>query len=93
MFGPYYNENFVKIDEPSFLQALNPLKDNTDEHPTKSGVVCQNFLFECDYLSREEQEELIKPIEKYTYRPPNQTITNCRTFKERSKTQKEVIKQ
>lgn len=68
VFGPYYNENFVKIDEPSFLQALNPLKDNTDEHPTKSGVVCQNFLFECDYLSREEQEELIKPIEKYTYR-------------------------
>ena len=68
VFGPYYNENFVKIDEPSFLQALNPLKDNTDEHPTKSGVVCQNFLFECDYLSREEQEELIKLIEKYTYR-------------------------
>ena len=26
-------------------------------------------------------------IEKYTYRPPNQTITNCHTFKERSKTQ------
>lgn len=68
IFGPYYNEKFVKIDEPSFLQALNPLKDNTDEHPTKAGVVCQNFLFECDYLSREEQEELIKPIEKFTYR-------------------------
>ena len=31
--------------------------------------------------------------EKYTYRPPNQTITNCHTFKERSKTQKEIIKQ
>ena len=31
-------------------------------------------------------------IEKYTYRPPNQTITNCHTLKERSKTQKEVIK-
>lgn len=68
IFGPYYNENFVKIDETSFLQALNPLKDNTDEHPTKSGVVCQNFLFECDYLTKEEQEELIKPIEQYTYR-------------------------
>ena len=67
-FGPYYTKDFVKVDEPSFLQALNPLKDNTDEHPTKSGVVCQNFLFECDYLTREEQEELIKPIEKYTYR-------------------------
>ena len=32
-------------------------------------------------------------IEKYTYRPPNQTITNCHTLKERSQTQKEVIKQ
>ena len=35
-------------------------------------------------------------IEKYTYRPPNQTIINCHTFKERSKTHKhhkEVIKQ
>ena len=32
-------------------------------------------------------------IEKYTYRPPNQTITNCHTFKERRKTQKEVNKQ
>ena len=32
-------------------------------------------------------------IEKYTYRPPNQTVTNCHTFKERRKTQKEVIKQ
>ena len=31
-------------------------------------------------------------IEKYTYRPPNQTAANCHTFKERSKTQKEVIK-
>ena len=24
-------------------------------------------------------------IEKYTYRPQNQTVTNCHTFKERSK--------
>ena len=32
-------------------------------------------------------------IEKYTYRPPNQTVTNCHTFKKRSKTQKDVIKQ
>lgn len=68
VFGPYYNENFVKVDEVTYLQALNPLKDNTDEHPTKSGVVCQNFLFECDYLSKEEQEELIEPIKDYTYR-------------------------
>ena len=68
VFGPYYTKDFVKVDEPDLLQALNPLKDNTDEHPTKSGVVCQNFLFECDYLSKEEQEELIEPIKKYTYR-------------------------
>lgn len=68
IFGPYYDEGFVKTEEPAYLQALNPLKDAADEHPTKSGVVCQNFLFECDYLTREEQEELFKPIEQYTYR-------------------------
>ena len=35
-------------------------------------------------------------IEKYTYRPPNQTVTNCHTFKKGVKTHKhhkEVIKQ
>ena len=32
-------------------------------------------------------------IEKYTYKPPNQTITNCHTFKKRRKIQKKVIKQ
>ena len=35
-------------------------------------------------------------IEKYTHKPPNQTVTNCHTFKERRKTHKhhkEVIKQ
>ena len=32
-------------------------------------------------------------IEKYTYRPPNQTVTNYHAFKERNKTHKEVIKQ
>jgi hypothetical protein len=68
IFGPYYDVGFVKVDEPAYLQALNPLKDNTDEHPTSAGVKCQNFLFECDYLSKEEQEELIKGIEQYTYR-------------------------
>ena len=26
-------------------------------------------------------------IEKYTYRPPNQTVTNCHIFSERSRTQ------
>ena len=29
-------------------------------------------------------------IEKYTYRPQNQTVTNCYTFKERSKTQNDI---
>ena len=32
-------------------------------------------------------------IEKYTYRSPNQTVTNCHTFKEMRKTQKKAIKQ
>jgi len=67
-FGPYYDINFTKVDEPAYLQSLNPLKDNTDPYPTKSGVVCQNFLFECDYLSKEEQEALIEPIKQFTYR-------------------------
>ena len=67
-FGPYYDINFTKVDEPAYLQSLNPLKDNTDPYPTKSGVICQNFLFECDYLSKEEQEALIEPIKQFTYR-------------------------
>lgn len=68
IFGPYYDVGYVKVNEPAYLQALNAFKDNTASHPTKSGVVCQNFLFECDYLTKEEQEELIQKIEKYTYR-------------------------
>lgn len=67
-FGPYYEEGFEKVDEIAFLQALNPLKDASDEHPTVTGVVCQNFLFECDYLSKSEQEEIIDRIKPYTYR-------------------------
>lgn len=67
-FGPYYTDGFLKSEEPAFLQALNSLKDNTDPFPTNSGVVCQNFLFECDYMTKEEQEELIQQIEPYTYR-------------------------
>ena len=67
-FGPYYTEGFLKSDEPTFLQALNPFKNNTDAYPTKSGMINSNFLFECDYLSKEEQEEMIAPIEDKTYR-------------------------
>lgn len=68
IFGPYYNENFVKVEEPTFLQALNQLKDNTDEHPTKAGVVCKNFLFECDYATEEEQREMIENCKDKLYR-------------------------
>ena len=67
-FGPYYTENFVKVEEPDVFQALNMLKDNTDQNPKKNNTVCQNFLFECDYLSREEQEEIIERIKPYIYR-------------------------
>lgn len=67
-FGPYYATGYVKTEEPAYLQSLNPLKDNTDLYPTKAGVWCRNLLYECDYLSKEEQEELIKRIEPYTYR-------------------------
>lgn len=67
-FGPYYNENFVKCDEPELFQALNALKDNTAEHPTNAGVVCQNLLFECDYATKEEQEEMIANCKDSLYR-------------------------
>lgn len=67
-FGPYYNENFVKVEEPAFLQALNQLKDYTSSHPTNAGVVCQNFLFECDYATKEEQEEMIEGCKDKLYR-------------------------
>lgn len=67
-FGPYYTKDFVKVEEPDVLQALNPLKDNTEEHPTKSGVVCQNFLFECDYMTKQEQEEIIEKAKDSLYR-------------------------
>ena len=49
-------------------QALNPFKDNTEPYPTKSGMINRNFLFECDYLTKEEQEEMISAVEDKTYR-------------------------
>lgn len=67
-FGPYYTETYLKSDEPTFLQALNPFKDNTEPYPTKSGMINRNFLFECDYLTKEEQEEMISQVEDKTYR-------------------------
>lgn len=67
-FGPYYTETYLKSDEPTFIQALNPFKDNTEPYPTKSGMINQNFLFECDYLTKEEQEEMISAVEDKTYR-------------------------
>ena len=67
-FGPYYTEGYLKSDEPTHIQALNPFKNNTDPYPSKSGMINRNFLFECDYLTKEEQEEMIKGFEKYTYR-------------------------
>lgn len=67
-FGPYYTEGYLKSDEPTFMQALNPFKNNTDPYPTKAGMINRNFLFECDYLTKEEQEEMIKRVEEYTYR-------------------------
>lgn len=67
-FGPYFNENFVKVDEPAMFQAVNAFKDNTILNPRNNNAVCQNFLFECDYLSKEEQEELIDRVKDKLYR-------------------------
>lgn len=69
VFGPYFVEgSYLKSDEPTNLQALNPFKDNTDPYPTKSGMINRNFLFECDYLTKEEQEEMIERVKDKTYR-------------------------
>lgn len=68
VFGPYYNENYAKVEEPDVYQALNCFKDNSISHPIKSNLYCQNFLFECDYLSKEEQEEIIERIKDKLYR-------------------------
>lgn len=68
IFGPYYAEDYVKSETPAYLQALNSFKDNLAEYPTRAGVYNQNLLFECDYLTKEEQEELIEPIKDKLYR-------------------------
>lgn len=67
-FGPYFTADLEKQEEPCMLQALNAFKDNTDDHPRNNNVYCQNFLFECDYLSKEEQEELIERNKDIIYR-------------------------
>lgn len=67
-FGPYFNENFEKLEEPAMFQALNAFKDNTAENPTNNNVYCQNFLFECDDLTKEEQEEIIERNKNVLYR-------------------------
>lgn len=68
VFGPYFTADFVKVDEESTFQALNAFKDNTDTYARNNNVVCQNFLFECDYLTKEEQEELIEKCKDKLWR-------------------------
>lgn len=67
-FGPYFTADYQKIEEPDVYQALNAFKDNTEEHPTNSNVYCQNLLFECDDLSKEEQEDIIERNKDILYR-------------------------
>ena len=67
-FGPYFTADYEKIEEPDVLQALNAFKDNTASNPTNSNVFCQNLLFECDDLTKEEQEEIIKRNKDILYR-------------------------
>lgn len=68
IFGPYYDENYQKSEVPAYLQSLNAFRDNLDLYPTSAGVYNQNLLFECDYLTKEEQEALIEPIKDKLYR-------------------------
>ena len=67
-FGPYFTADYEKIEEPDVLQALNAFKDNTANNPTNNNVYCQNLLFECDDLTKEEQEEIIERNKDILYR-------------------------
>ena len=67
-FGPYYTADYEKVEEPDVLQALNNFKDNTAEYPTNSNVYAQNLLFECDDMTKEEQEEQINKHKDLWYR-------------------------
>lgn len=67
-FGPYFTADYEKVEEPDVLQALNAFKDNTDVNPRNSNVYCQNLLFECDDLTKEEQEEIIERNKDILYR-------------------------
>ena len=70
--------NTLKLEEINTREYINfaknllgkeeDFKNNTDPYPTKAGMINRNFLFECDYLTKEEQEEMIKRVEEYTYR-------------------------
>lgn len=67
-FGPYFNENYKKVEEPDVYQALNAFKDNTILNPTNQNCFCQNLLYECDDMSKEEQEEMINRVKDKLYR-------------------------
>ena len=67
-FGPYFNENYKKVEEPDVYQALNAFKDNTILNPTNQNCFCQNLLYECDDMSKEEQEEMIDRVKDKLYR-------------------------
>ena len=67
-FGPYFTADFQKVEEPDMFQALNVFKDNTIEHPRNDNVYAQNLLFECDDLTKEEQEEQINKHSDLWYR-------------------------
>ena len=67
-FGPYFTADFQKVEEPDVLQALNAFKDNTIDYPMNNNVYCQNLLFECDDMTKEEQEEQINKNKDIWYR-------------------------
>lgn len=67
-FGPYFTAEFEKVEEPDVFQALNAFKDNTVDNPRNNNVYCQNLLFECDAMTKEEQEEQINAHKDLWYR-------------------------
>ena len=63
-----FNADYKKVEEPDVYQALNAFKDNTILNPTNQNCFCQNLLYECDDMSKEEQEEMINRVKDKLYR-------------------------
>ena len=67
-FGPYFTPDFEKVEVPACYQALNQFRDNTIKYAMNRNVYAQNYLFESDFATKEEQEEMIANCKDSLYR-------------------------